>query len=81
MSASAEKSLPKIGELAEASGVIVVGVFSIEEVSSPEAAPVMFDTAESAPAARAGGAVPVSPGQASVTVRVHVVYEIDQPLG
>lgn len=76
-----ENARAKADELAEAGGVIVVGVFSIEEVSSPDASPVDYDTAESAAMGRGGGPVPVSPGQASVTVRVQVVYEIDQPQG
>ncbi len=77
-----ENARAKADELAAASDVIVIGVFSIEEISSPDASPVQFDTAESASMGRGGGgAVPVSPGQASVTVRVHVVYEIDQPRG
>jgi uncharacterized protein len=76
-----ENARAKADEMAAAAGVIVVGVFSIEEVSAPDASPVDFDTAESAPVGRGGGPVPVSPGQASVTVRVHIVYEIDQPQG
>jgi uncharacterized protein len=76
-----ENARAKADEMAEAAGVIVVGVYSIEEVSAPESAPMVYDTAESAPAGRGGGPVPVSPGQASVTVRVQVVYEIDQPQG
>jgi uncharacterized protein YggE len=71
----------KADEMAEAAGVIVVGVYSIEEVSAPDATPVNYDMAESAAAGRGGGPVPVSPGQASVTVRVQVVYQIDQPQG
>lgn len=77
-----ENAKAKADEMAEAAGVIVVGVYSIEEVSSPDATPVQYDMAESAPMGRGGaGPVPVSPGQASVTVQVQVVYEIDQPQG
>jgi uncharacterized protein YggE len=76
-----ENAKAKADEMAEAAGVIVVGVYSIEEVSSPDATPVNYDMAESAAAGRGGGPVPVSPGQASVTVRVQVVYQIDQPQG
>ena len=80
--AAIENARAKADEMAEAAGVIVVGVYSIEEVSAPDAYPVDYDMAESAPAGRGGaGPVPVSPGQASVTVRVQVVYEIDQPQG
>lgn len=76
-----ENARAKADELAAAAGVIVVGVYAIDEVSAPEAPPVAYDMAESAPVGRGGGPVPVSPGQSSVTVRVKVVYEIDQPEG
>jgi hypothetical protein len=76
-----ENARAKADEMAEAAGVIVVGVYSIEEVSSPDASPVEYDMAEAAPSGRGGGPVPVSPGQSAVTVRVQVVYEIDQPQG
>lgn len=77
-----ENARVKADEMAEAAGVIVVGVFSIDEVSSPDAIPVDFQMADSQAVGRGGGGpVPVSPGQTSVTVRVQVVYEIDQPQG
>lgn len=77
-----ENARAKADEMADAAGVIVVGVYSISETSSPDSSSMQFDTAESAPSGRGGGgAVPVAPGQASVTVRVQVVYEIDQPRG
>lgn len=76
-----EDARAKADELAAASDVIVIGVFSIKEVSSPEASPVPYDAPVAAESRAGGSAVPVSPGQASVTVRVQVVYEIDQPRG
>lgn len=82
--AAIEDARAKADEMAEAGGVIVTGVISIEELSSPEPSPIMFDTSE----ADAGGAaesaprqVPVSPGQTSISVTVRVVFEIEQPQG
>jgi uncharacterized protein YggE len=74
-----ENARAKADEMAAAAGVIVVGVYSIEEVSSPDSYPV--DYSMEAAAGKGGGPVPVSPGQASVSVQVQVVYEIDQPQG
>lgn len=79
-----ENAREKADVLAEAAGVIVVGVYEIQEVSAPvpesaryeAASDMLMEEAESAPTE-----VPVSPGQTSITVRVRIVFEIDQPLG
>jgi uncharacterized protein YggE len=82
--AAIENARAKADEMAEAAGVLVVGVYSIEETSAPAPTSIEYDMAEAAPAA-AGDAevrsVPVSPGQTQITVQVRVVYEIDQPQG
>ncbi|MDQ4044527.1 MAG: SIMPL domain-containing protein [Chloroflexota bacterium] len=79
-----ENAREKADELAEAAGVIVVGVYEIQETSAPApesdryevASDMLTEEAESAPME-----VPVSPGQTEITVQVRVVFEIDQPLG
>jgi uncharacterized protein len=79
-----ENARAKADEMAEAAGVIVIGVYEIEETASPAADSVRIEmegdmvmsAAESAPME-----VPISPGQTSVTVKVRMVFEIDQPLG
>lgn len=76
-----ENARAKADEMAAAADVIVIGVFSISETSAPDAATVQFDAPVASESRAGGGAVPVSPGQATVTVRVQVVYEIDQPRG
>lgn len=79
-----ENARAKADELAEAAGVIVVGVYEIEETSAPPSAAVRMDMSEGDMAAGAEAApsqVPVSPGQTEITVEVRVVFEIDQPLG
>jgi uncharacterized protein YggE len=82
--AAVENARAKADELAEASGVLVIGVYSIEETSAPDASSIQYDMAEAAPASASDESraqVPVSPGQTQVTVRVQVVFEIDQPQG
>lgn len=75
----------KADQMAEASGVIVTGVFLVEEVSSPQPPSVEYQPTQQELEAASGDAapreVPVSPGQASITVKVRVVFEIEQPRG
>lgn len=69
----------KADEYAKASGTVVVGVYSIEETSAPQAAPQpMAAGAESRSAAKA---VPVAAGTTEVEVDVTIVFEIAQPNG
>lgn len=82
--AAIENARAKAEEMAEAAGVLIVGVYSIEEVTAPEPTPVQYDiaAAESASASDEDiRAVPVSPGQTSITVEVQIVFEIEQPQG
>ena len=82
-----ENARVKADEIAEAAGVIVVGIYDIEETSSPDAEAVRFDMPQGEAIGMGGSAdqasmnVPVAPGQTTVTVKVKVVYEIEQPLG
>lgn len=78
-----ENARVKADEMAEAAGVLVVGVYSIEEVSAPEPNAVQYDmVADRAGSAEAAPqAVPISPGQTSITVDVKIVFEIEQPQG
>lgn len=83
--AAIENARAKADEMAEAAGVIVVGVYSIEEVSAPQADSVQYEMAEQQGVGAASDAavrtVPVSPGQSQITVKVEIVFEIEQPQG
>jgi uncharacterized protein YggE len=80
--AAVENARVKADEMADAAGVIVVGVYSIEETAAPQASSVQYDMPMAAGDAEARASeVPVSPGQTQVTVQVRVVYELDQPQG
>ncbi len=82
--AAVENARAKADELAEASGVVVVGVYTIAEISAPQPDPIQFGLGGAAPMAAEDSAVrevPVSPGQTQVTVRVQVEFEIEQPQG
>lgn len=79
-----ENARAKADEMAAAAGVIVTGVYYIEEMSAPQPDSMDYDLAPAA--AEDSGAsevrqVPVSPGQTSISVSVQVVFEIDQPRG
>jgi uncharacterized protein YggE len=82
--AAIDDARAKADEMAEASSVIVVGVYSIEETSAPEPFAEQYDMAM--PASEGDSeemtrAVPIAPGQTSVMVDVRVVFEIEQPQG
>lgn len=82
--AAVENAREKADELAEAAGVIVTGVYSIEETAAPQPEPVQYAMQESDALAADEAApreVPVSPGQQTISVSVQVVYEIEQPQG
>lgn len=79
--AAIENARAKADEIAEAAGVIVIGVYSVEETSAPSADAREFEAAAPMGAGDMASAVPVSPGQTQVRVEVRVVYEIDQPQG
>lgn len=79
-----ENARAKADEMAGAAGVIVTGVYYIEEVSAPQPDSMDYDVAPAAADESAESApreVPVSPGQTSITVNVQVVFEIEQPRG
>lgn len=83
--AAIENARAKADEMAEAGGVLVTGVYSIEETSAPQGDSFAFEMSESDMAGASQEAapreVPVSPGQTSVTVMVRIVFEIEQPQG
>ncbi len=82
--AAIEDARAKADEMAEASNVLVVGVYSVEETSAPEPFAEQYDVAapQSVGTAEADAReVPIAPGQTSVTVEVRIVFEIDQPQG
>lgn len=82
--AAIQNARAKADEMAEAGGVIVTGVYSIEEISAPQPASIQFERAQADMAESADASspeVPISPGQTSITVKVRVVFEIDQPQG
>ena len=81
--AAVENAREKADELAEAAGVIVTGVYSIEETAAPQPDSIQYEMQESALASdeAAPREVPVSPGQQAISVSVRVVYEIEQPQG
>jgi len=69
----------KADELAAATGVRIVGVYSIQETSAPPPQPYEFEAADVAMASGAEQArqVPISPGQSEIRVDVQVVFEIE----
>lgn len=83
--AAIDDARAKADEMAEASGVLVVGVYSIEETSAPEPYALDYDMGASdmALASEESGSrqVPIAPGQTSVMIDVRIVFEIDQPQG
>ncbi len=79
--AAIENARAKADEMAEAAGVIVTGVFSIEETSAPQPPSVQYDMAAADTAESSARAVPVSPGQTQISVTVRIVFQIDQPQG
>lgn len=82
--AAIEDARAKADEMAEASGVLVVGVYAIEETSAPEPFAVDYDMAADRQAGGAEAApqqVPIAPGQTTITVDVQMVFEIEQPQG
>lgn len=83
--AAIEDARAKADEMAEASGVLVVGVYSIEEMSAPQPYAIDYDMAAGDASMSSEQAaprqVPIAPGQTTVMVDVRVVFEIDQPQG
>lgn len=73
-------------EYAQAEGLLITGVYSIEEQSAPEPQSMRMDVAmESDQAATSGGAeampVPISPGSQEIRVDVQVLYIVEQGNG
>jgi len=66
----------KAEELASAAGVSLGSVQTIAESTGGYPVP-MYDMRAAAPAAMEGAAVPVSPGQMTITVDVNIVYLIE----
>ena len=73
-------------EYARAEGLLITGVYSINELSAPEPKSTRMDAAmdvdyESASGAAEAMPVPISPGSTEIRVDVQVVYEIEQGNG
>jgi len=80
--AAVQDARSKADALAEASGVVVTGVVSITETSSPDPAAQKIDyAADTAGASAEVSAVPVSAGSTNVRVEVDVVFEIEPANG
>jgi uncharacterized protein YggE len=82
--AAMEDARAKADELAEASGVTIIGVISISETYAPVPMPKGFDMGRGGAEmdmAPASAPVTVSPGSTDITVEVQVTYEINQPNG
>jgi uncharacterized protein YggE len=72
-----EEAKRRAGELAEAAGVSVGAVMSIDESAQEIPSPVAYDRASAATTAAAGGApMPIEPGQQELQLRVQVVFEL-----
>lgn len=81
--AAVDDARTKADELATASGSVVVGVISINETSAPAPAPMDYSLARGGAEMDMAemSAVPVSPGQTTVTVTVSIVFEIAPAAG
>ncbi len=75
--AAVEDARAKADELAQASGLVVTGVFSIQETSAPTPKSQDFSSGASASAApRAVQEVSISPGTSDLEVDVQIVFEV-----
>jgi len=74
--AAVEDARAKADELARAAGVVVTGVYSIQETSSPSPKAQDFSFGDASAAPSMAREVPVNPGSADVRVDVQVVFEI-----
>lgn len=72
----------KADEMANAAGVQIIGVYSIQETSAPDPQPYEYDRAAADMVESAeSNPVPISPGQSEIRVDVQVVFEIEQANG
>ena len=67
----------KAQQLAEAAGVNIIAVVTIDEVGDQEPPPIFFGRAEAAFDTAAGAPTPVLPGEVEISVNVDIRYEIE----
>lgn len=81
--AAVDDARAKADELAQASGVVVTGVLSIQETLAPMPKPQDFGAAASAPSDSSGVArqVSISPGSSDLEVDVQIVFEVSAANG
>jgi len=81
--AAVDDARAKADELAQASGVVVTGVLSIQETSAPMPKAQDFGAAASAPSDSSGVArqVSISPGSSDLEVDVQIVFEVSAANG
>lgn len=69
-------------ELARTEGLLITGVFSIQETSAPAPpAERLYESMEAAPASDAAASVPISAGSTQIRVDVNVIYIVEQGNG